>query len=72
MKTMSKHIYITPETDICVLHMNGHLLDGYTILDLSNPNPQQVTGGEINSNSDNIWDNGDSDSHDDNALWDKL
>ena len=72
MKTMTKNIYITPETDICLLCMNGQVLQGYTIIDLSNPKPSEVTGGEINSNSDDIWESETSNSQDDNPLWDKL
>lgn len=67
---MNKQRYITPETEICVLRMNGRLLDGYTIIDLSNP--KQVTGGEINSNGNGIWDEADNETQDENELWDQL
>lgn len=69
---MSKNIYITPETEICLLCMNGQVLQGYTIIDLSNPKPSEVTGGEINSNEGELWDEASSELKDDNSLWDKL
>lgn len=70
MKTMNKQIYISPETDICVLHMNGQVLQGYTVIDLSSP--QEVTGGEINTNDGNIWNEEELADEGDNELWDKL
>lgn len=70
MKTMSKQIYISPETDICVLRINGQVLQGYTVIDLSSP--QEVTEGEINTNDGNLWDEEELADETDNRLWDKL
>ena len=72
MKTMSKQVYITPETEICVLRMNGQVLEDYTVIDLSNPKPKEVTEGEINSNGGGIWDVVVSDTQEDNSLWDSF
>ena len=70
MKTMNNHNYIKPETDICVLHMNGQVLQGYTIIDLSKP--QETTGGEINTNDSGIWDEADSEIPDESSVWDSF
>lgn len=67
---MSKQIYITPETEICMLRMNGQVLQGYTVIDLSDPN--EVTEGEINSNNGDLWDDLEANNQDDNVLWDKF
>ena len=67
---MNKHIYITPETEICMLRMNGQVLQGYTVIDLSDPN--EVTEGEINSNNGDLWDDLEANNQDDNVLWDKF
>ena len=66
---MNKQIYITPETDVCILSMNGQVLDEYTILDLSNEKVKEVTEGEINSNSGNVWD--DMGMQSQSSLWDE-
>ena len=66
---MNKQIYITPETDVCILNMNGQVLDDYTILDLSKDKVKQVTEGEINSNSGNVWDEMGMQSQ--SSLWDE-
>ena len=66
---MNKQIYITPETDVCILSMNGQVLDEYTILDLSNEKVKEVTEGEINSNSGNVWD--DLGMQSQSSLWDE-
>ena len=66
---MNKQLYITPETDVCILCMNGQVLDGYTILDTSPEKVKQVTEGEINSNSGNVWD--DMGMQSNSTLWDE-
>lgn len=66
---MKKHTYIIPETELCMLQLNDRVLEEYTVIDLSKSG--KVSGGEINANDEDFWDDDELDLDGGKALWDE-